>query len=355
MSISSPVGHGWEDKDTSIMPIMCLKSPAPQALLELIKCGCKGKCDKRQCSCLRNNVHCTPACLCGDGHNQDDAEKSADDGIGDESSSDETGDEEFLFNKLLRKCSRCQKKYSVNEYGNYVVKEPCVHHWGNFCKQQSSDYFETYYCCEGDEDSRGCTVAKGHVDNRINVDELYGFVQTADKNTPEKKIKTYAIDCEMCTTVSGLELTYVTVVNKNLEVVYETFVKPHRPIIDYNTRFSGITKKDLKGVHTTLEDVQNDLLELFCSKTILIGHSLNCDLVALKIIHNVVVDTSVIFPNARGLPFKRSLKQIVAKHLKKDIQTDGDGHDSYEDAKACFELILIKVKKRLIKNASKNK
>ncbi|KAG1694148.1 hypothetical protein GQR58_006938 [Nymphon striatum] len=93
--ISSPVGHGWEDKDTSIMPIMCLKSPAPQALLELIKCGCKGKCDKRQYSCLRNNLHCTPACLCGDCHNQDDAEKSADDGIGDESSSDETGDEEF--------------------------------------------------------------------------------------------------------------------------------------------------------------------------------------------------------------------------------------------------------------------
>ncbi|KAG1671942.1 ATP-binding cassette sub-family D member 4 [Nymphon striatum] len=93
--ISTPVGHGWEDKDTSIMPIMCLKSLAPQALLELIKCGCKGKCDKRQCSCLRNNLHCTPACLCGDCHNQDDAEKSADDGIGDESSSDETGDEEF--------------------------------------------------------------------------------------------------------------------------------------------------------------------------------------------------------------------------------------------------------------------
>ncbi|KAG1697391.1 putative glutamate receptor [Nymphon striatum] len=92
LGISSPVGYGWEDKDTSIMPIMCLKSPAPKALLELIKCGCKGKCDKRQCSRLRNNLHCTPACLCGDCHNQDDAEKSADDGIGDESSSDETGD-----------------------------------------------------------------------------------------------------------------------------------------------------------------------------------------------------------------------------------------------------------------------
>lgn len=37
-NVPSPVGHGWEDKDELITPIMCLRSPAPQALLELIKC-----------------------------------------------------------------------------------------------------------------------------------------------------------------------------------------------------------------------------------------------------------------------------------------------------------------------------
>ena len=96
INVPSPVGHGWEDNDELITPIMCLRSPAPQALLELIKCSCKGRCEKKQCSCVRNNLNCTPACLCGDCHNQDrNTEKLVDDGIGDESNSDDTDDEGF--------------------------------------------------------------------------------------------------------------------------------------------------------------------------------------------------------------------------------------------------------------------
>ena len=53
------------------MPIMCLKSPGPKELLELIKCSCKGKCDKRKCSCVPNNLNCTSAFLCGDCQNED--------------------------------------------------------------------------------------------------------------------------------------------------------------------------------------------------------------------------------------------------------------------------------------------
>ena len=48
-------------------------------------------------------------------------------------------------------------------------------------------------------------------------------------------------------------------------------------------RFSGLTEKDLAGVETTLRDVQAVLLSLFTDKTILIGHSLESDLVALKV------------------------------------------------------------------------
>ncbi|KAG1683108.1 RNA exonuclease 1 [Nymphon striatum] len=144
----------------------------------------------------------------------------------------------------------------------------------------------------------------------------------------------------MCITVAGKELTQVTVINQDLKVVYTTLVKPNRPIIDYNTRFSGITEKDLEDVNTPLKDVQNKLLDLFCSKTVLIGHSLNCDLVALKIIHDVVVDTSVIYPDSRGLPYKRPLRQLVTRYLNRNIQNSAGGHDSGEDAKACFELIL---------------
>ena len=48
-------------------------------------------------------------------------------------------------------------------------------------------------------------------------------------------------------------------------------------------RFSGITSEDLVGVRTTIRDVQAVLLSMFSSKTILIGHSLESDLKALKV------------------------------------------------------------------------
>ena len=48
-------------------------------------------------------------------------------------------------------------------------------------------------------------------------------------------------------------------------------------------RFSGLTRQDLKSVKTTIHDVQAILLSLFSDKTILIGHSLESDFVALKV------------------------------------------------------------------------
>lgn len=39
-----------------------------------------------------------------------------------------------------------------------------------------------------------------------------------------------------CYTKQGLELTRVTVINSDLKVVYDTFVKPDTKVVDYNTR-----------------------------------------------------------------------------------------------------------------------
>ena len=48
-------------------------------------------------------------------------------------------------------------------------------------------------------------------------------------------------------------------------------------------RFSGLKAADLKDVKTTLTDVQAILLNLFSDKTILMGHSLESDCIALKV------------------------------------------------------------------------
>ncbi len=62
---------------------------------------------------------------------------------------------------------------------------------------------------------------------------------------------------------------------------------------------------------------------MFSSRTILIGHSLESDLKALKLLHQSVVDTSVVFPHKMGRPYKRALKGLAAEFLKRIIQNDG--------------------------------
>ena len=49
------------------VPVPCLYKPAPVAVLELIKYGCKTSC-KGNCSCKKNNLPCTALCKC---HNSD--------------------------------------------------------------------------------------------------------------------------------------------------------------------------------------------------------------------------------------------------------------------------------------------
>lgn len=94
-----------------------------------------------------------------------------------------------------------------------------------------------------------------------------------------------------------MELTRVSVVDENLQVVYETFVKPYNKIVDYLTKYSGITKKSLVDVKKRLEDVQEDLRQLLPEDAIIVGQSVGNDLHALKMMHPYVIDTRCVNTN----------------------------------------------------------
>uniref|UniRef100_A0A8C5HSQ9 C3H1-type domain-containing protein n=1 Tax=Gouania willdenowi TaxID=441366 RepID=A0A8C5HSQ9_GOUWI len=246
------------------------------------------------------------------------------------------------FNKI---CCRCGAEYKINAKGNCLRKEECSFHWGRLQRRKVAGSWETNYsCCSGSVGALGCQTAKQHVqDGRKEC--VDGYVSTFSKPlAPDGNGGVFALDCEMCYTKQGLELTRVTVINAEMKVIYDTFVKPQSQVVDYNTRFSGVTEEDLDSVTITLRDVQAVLLSMFSADSILIGHSLESDLLALKLIHSSVVDTAIVFPHRLGLPYKRALRNLMADHLRRIIQDNVEGHDSSEDASACMELMIWKIK-----------
>eukprot|EP01127_Copromyxa_protea_P004166 TRINITY_DN1401_c0_g1_i3.p1 TRINITY_DN1401_c0_g1~~TRINITY_DN1401_c0_g1_i3.p1 ORF type:complete len:645 (+),score=156.73 TRINITY_DN1401_c0_g1_i3:9-1943(+) len=150
-----------------------------------------------------------------------------------------------------------------------------------------------------------------------------------------------AVDCEMCQTTQGLELTRISVVDSDHKVLYDKFVKPQNTITDYLTRWSGVTSETLQNVTTTLQDVQQELSQIIYSDTILVGHSLENDLHAMKIIHEKVIDTSVLYPTSvEGK--KHALRFLSEKYLQEVIQTGN--HDPTQDAVASLKLAQLKFK-----------
>ena len=57
-------GNGWVMENQTYTPVICLSPPAPKAVIELTKCGCKKGC-RGKCSCRRNALPCTPLYKCG--------------------------------------------------------------------------------------------------------------------------------------------------------------------------------------------------------------------------------------------------------------------------------------------------
>lgn len=117
------------------------------------------------------------------------------------------------------------------------------------------------------------------------------------------------------------------------------------------TRYSGITEAMIAPITTTLKDIQAKLVELIGPRSVLIGHSLNSDLTALKLTHPFIIDTALVYPHPRGPPLKSSLKYLAQKYLNRQVQKGhgstgpGGGHDSIEDARTCLDLVKQKCEK----------
>ncbi|KFQ26669.1 Apoptosis-enhancing nuclease, partial [Mesitornis unicolor] len=160
--------------------------------------------------------------------------------------------------------------------------------------------------------------------------------------------KYVAIDCEMVGTGPQgrlSELARCSVVNYEGDVIYDKYVQPELPIVDYRTRWSGITKQHMKRA-IPFKAAQAEILKILKDK-IVVGHAIHNDFQALKYFHpkDRTRDTSRIpmLNQKAGLPSKASvsLKSLASHLLHKKIQVGCKGHSSVEDAQTAMELYRL--------------
>ncbi|XP_061450964.1 apoptosis-enhancing nuclease [Rhineura floridana] len=164
----------------------------------------------------------------------------------------------------------------------------------------------------------------------------------------KKPRKCVAIDCEMVGTGPAgkrSELARCTVVNCDGDVIYDKYVQPELPIVDYRTRWSGITWRHMENA-TPFRVAQNEILQILRDK-IVVGHAIHNDFRALKYFHPQVwtrdTSRSPLLRKKVGLPMKASvsLKSLASQLLHKNIQVGQNGHSSVEDAQTSMELYRL--------------
>ncbi|OLL26662.1 RNA exonuclease 3 [Neolecta irregularis DAH-3] len=236
-----------------------------------------------------------------------------------------------------RECDRCSQRYTVTDN---PVENECCFHWGRLTTTTGG---RQYTCCAlPAAESTGCCQGV-HVFKISSHSRLASQIPFIKSPTDEGGLPAIALDCEMVYTTSGMELSRVTIVDWDGEKLVDIFVRPENTILDYNTRFSGITSlKDVPAV--SFSEARGQLFKFTDSRTIFIGHGLENDLLSLRLVHHRIIDTSILYPSPRGRPYRLKLRDLAAQHLNKKIQDAGaKGHDSFEDAKSALELVWKRI------------
>ncbi|KAJ3285340.1 RNA exonuclease 3, partial [Blyttiomyces sp. JEL0837] len=257
-------------------------------------------------------------------------------------------------------CDRCKRDFSLSLFLSPDDKKACNYHdaYARFTKLGGTDNVKEriYPCCGRDLNSDGCQVGP-HVFKESDCRLLHKRIpfvklrEGSSKSDSAKKVsgKTedkllVACDCEMSYTAGGMELTRVTFLDPDGGVLIDELVKTKFPVVDLNTKWSGVS--DLSNAKLDLPGVHEKLNQFMSQNTFIVGHGLENDMNALRLIHPKIIDTALLFPFKDRLETdtrmrKYSLKFLTEKLLERRIQMADSGHDSKEDALAALDLVRL--------------
>ena len=101
-NIPSPENYGWKKDNDEWLPVMTTTPPAPEAIIEMVKCGCvKQRCSTNRCQCRKAGLTCTELCACSDDDEpcenslqEDDSDEYIDDNDESDNSYDSASDDD---------------------------------------------------------------------------------------------------------------------------------------------------------------------------------------------------------------------------------------------------------------------
>lgn len=128
------------------------------------------------------------------------------------------------------------------------------------------------------------------------------------------------MDCEFVKSYKGKDiLARVSLINFKGEVLYDTVVLPEEPIADYITHITGLTKESFIDA-PTYSEVNLHVINMMRS-TVIIGHTLKCDLEKFTSMDEVVsyIDVSEFKDYTKDGYRKSKLKDLSSLHLNAKI------------------------------------
>jgi RNA exonuclease 1 len=202
--------------------------------------------------------------------------------------------------------------------------------------------FYVYECCGRKRDSRGCVPCphvwkQGPQDLPAGVPSWSADLSEEKDGAATQPCKLIAIDCEMSYTLGGMEVTRFVALDVRGALLMDSLVKPHEPVIDLNSCFSGV--HNLNGARD-MSSIWRELIEEHGvhADTIIVGHGLENDLSMLGLVHARCIDSALLYPSDRGGSYKPGLKSLAPKVLGKAHHC----HNTKQKAACALQLVLKK-------------